>query len=54
MVKVYFDEDGPNFDTLSKHQIKHAHVSYVGQVYAFYVAKVGHPQLDNVRHSATL
>ena len=54
MVTVYFDEYGPNFDMIIKHQIKHAHVSYVRQVYVFYVAKVGHPLLDNVTYSATL
>ena len=53
MVQVYFDLYGPDFGTLSKCHIRDHHVTQVGFVYAFYVAKVGNPSVDTDQHSST-
>ncbi len=53
MVKVFFDLYGHDFSTLINHDILSKHVTKVGLLYAFYVAKVGNPKCNHDLHSST-
>ena len=53
MVKTYFDLYGPHFVSLKTHEIDNEHVTIVGLIYSFYVAKVGNPTVDRHLHSST-